>query len=116
MDRPGFLRLPRSGIERPRPCVARPQITGKDARRDRQELAQFLGACRTFLALTAHQAGWSTLSPPVRRDAVILSAIAEKLKRRSKDDLSGRGAGYPAPPFQIPGCGFPVPGSVGGRT
>ena len=42
---------------------------------------------------------------------MILSAIAEKLKRRSKDDLSGRGAGYPAPPPQIPACGFPAPGS-----
>ena len=29
-------------------------------------------------------------------DPVILSAIAEKLKRQSKDDLSGRGAGYRA--------------------
>ena len=28
--------------------------------------------------------------------SMILSAIAEKLKRRSKDDLSGRGAGYRA--------------------
>jgi len=37
---------------------------------------------------------------------VILSAIADKLKRRSKDDLLGRGAGYPAPPPQIPGCGM----------
>ena len=42
---------------------------------------------------------------------MILSAIAERLKRRSKDDLSGRGAGYPAPPPQIPACGFPAPGS-----
>ncbi len=25
--------------------------------------------------------------------------------------LSGRGAGYPAPPPQIPACGFPAPGS-----
>src|SRR3954452_3612793 len=42
---------------------------------------------------------------------MILSAIAERLKRRSKDDLSGRGAGYPAPPPQIPACGLPAPGS-----
>ena len=33
---------------------------------------------------------------------MILSAIVERLKGRSKDDLSGRGAGYPAPPAQIP--------------
>jgi hypothetical protein len=26
-------------------------------------------------------------------------------------DLSGRGAGYPTPPPQIPACGFPAPGS-----
>ena len=26
-------------------------------------------------------------------------------------DLSGRGAGYPAPPPQIPACGLPAPGS-----
>ena len=50
-------------------------------------------ACRKLLALTARQAWWSTLSPPVRGDTMILSAIAERLKRRSKDDLSGRGAG-----------------------
>src|SRR3954463_1348900 len=42
---------------------------------------------------------------------MILSVIAEKLKRRSKDDGSGRGAGCPAPPPQIPACGFPAPGS-----
>ena len=28
--------------------------------------------------------------PPVRGDLMILSAIAEKLKRRSKDDFKGR--------------------------
>src|SRR3954451_21737823 len=48
------------------------------------------GACRKFLALTARQAWWSTLSPPVREDLVILNAIVEKLKRRSKDDFKGR--------------------------
>ena len=53
----------------------------------------------------------ANLVAPVRRDPVILSAIAEKLKRRSKGDLSGRGAGCPAPPPQIPACGFPAPGS-----
>ena len=49
-----------------------------------------LRACRKFLALTARWAWRSTLSPPVRSDPMILSAIAEKLKRRSKDDLKGR--------------------------
>jgi hypothetical protein len=29
-------------------------------------------------------------APPVRRDPLILGAIAEKLKRRSKDDFKGR--------------------------
>src|SRR3954453_2496572 len=33
---------------------------------------------------------WSTLSPPVRRSPMIQSAIAAKLKRRSKDDFKGR--------------------------
>src|SRR3954451_14002574 len=50
----------------------------------------FQRACRKFLALTARRAWWSTLPPPVRGDAMILSAIAEKLKRRSKDDFKGR--------------------------
>jgi hypothetical protein len=50
--------------------------------------------------------GMAANFPPVRGDLIILSAIAERLKRRSKDDLSGRGAGYPAPPPQIPACGF----------
>src|SRR5215218_1768752 len=50
----------------------------------------FQGACRKFLASTAHRAWWATLSPPVRGDAMILSAFAEKLKRRSKDDSKGR--------------------------
>src|SRR4051812_22056165 len=47
------------------------------------------GACRKFLALTARQAWRSTL-PSGSGDAMILSAIAEKLKRRSKDDFKGR--------------------------
>src|SRR6476620_9071000 len=51
---------------------------------------QMARAYHKFLALTAGRAWWSILSPPVRRDAMILSAIAEKLKRRSKDDFKGR--------------------------
>src|SRR5215208_5980862 len=49
-----------------------------------------IAACRKFLALTARQAWWSTLPPPVRRDAMILNALVERLKRRSKDDFKGR--------------------------
>src|SRR5215210_5715274 len=33
---------------------------------------------------------WADFAPPVRRGPMILSAIAEKLKRRSKDDFKGR--------------------------
>src|SRR4051812_35178674 len=49
----------------------------------------FQRACRKFLSLMARRAWWSTLSPPVRGDAMILSAIVEKLKRQSKDDFKG---------------------------
>ena len=42
-----------------------------------------------FLALTARQAWRSTL-PSGSGDSMILSAIVEKLKRRSKDDFKGR--------------------------
>jgi hypothetical protein len=41
------------------------------------------------------------------------------MTRRAGSGLSGRGAGYPAPPPQIPACGFPAPGScrkLGGST
>jgi hypothetical protein len=42
---------------------------------------------------------------------MILNVLVERLKRRSKDDLSGTGTDYPAPPPQIPACGFSAPGS-----
>jgi hypothetical protein len=56
----------------------------------RQIILKILRACRKFLALTVRQAWRSTLSPLVLRRPMILSAIAERLKRRSKDDFRGR--------------------------
>src|SRR6478672_16530 len=47
-------------------------------------------ACRKFLALTAGRARRSTLPSVVGGQPMILSAIAERLKRRSKDDFRGR--------------------------
>ena len=47
-------------------------------------------ACRKFLALTVGQAWRSTLPSVVGGRPMILSAIAERLKRRSKDDFKGR--------------------------
>ena len=39
------------------------------------------------------------------------------LCRRTIGEIgSGRGAGYPAPPPQIPACGFPAPGSCRGSN
>ena len=47
-------------------------------------------ACRKLLALTAGRAWRSTLPSVVGGRPMILSAIAERLKRRSKDDFKGR--------------------------
>ena len=47
-------------------------------------------ACRKLLALTAGRAWRSTLPSVVGGRPMILSAIAERLKRRSKDDFRGR--------------------------
>src|SRR6187551_2006794 len=49
-----------------------------------------LGACRKLRALTAGRAWRSTLPSVVGGRPMILSAIAERLKRRSKDDFKGR--------------------------
>src|SRR3954468_10138285 len=49
----------------------------------------FKRACRKFLALTARQ-GWRSTLPSGSGGPMILSAIAERLKRRSKDDFKGR--------------------------
>ena len=48
-----------------------------------------IGACRKFLALTADRAWRSTLPSVVGGRPMILSAIAERLKRRSEDDVRG---------------------------
>src|ERR1044071_4737527 len=47
-------------------------------------------ACRKLLALTARRASRSTLPSVVGGRPMILSAIAERLKRRSRDDFKGR--------------------------
>jgi hypothetical protein len=47
---------------------------------------------------------------------MILNALVARLKRRSKDDLSGRGADYPTSPPQTPACDFPVRGVRALRT
>src|SRR3954470_16558068 len=47
-------------------------------------------ACRKFLAFTAGRAWRWTLPSVVGGRPMILSAIAEKLKRRSKDDFKAR--------------------------
>ena len=47
-------------------------------------------ACRKLLVLTAGRAWRSTLPSVVGGRPMILSAIAERLKRRSKDDFKGR--------------------------
>src|SRR4051794_29657422 len=49
-----------------------------------------IGACRKLLALTVGRAWQSTLPFVVGGRPMILSAIAERLKRRSKDDFRGR--------------------------
>ncbi len=53
-------------------------------------LRDLFGACRKLLALTAGRAWRSTLPSVVGGRPMILSAIAERLKRRSKDDFKGR--------------------------
>ena len=47
------------------------------------------GACRKFLALTAHWAWRPTWSLRFGATPVILSAIAEGLKRRSRNNFFG---------------------------
>jgi hypothetical protein len=49
-----------------------------------------VGACRKFLALTALRAWRSTSPSVVGGRSMILSTIAEKLRRRSRDDFKGR--------------------------
>src|SRR3954468_11483103 len=49
-----------------------------------------LRACRRFPAFTAGRGWRSTLPCVVGGQPMILSAIAEKLQRRSKDDFKGR--------------------------
>jgi hypothetical protein len=56
----------------------------------RPEQGRFQRACRKFLALAAGRAWRSTLPSVVGGRPMILSAIAERLKRRSKDDFKGR--------------------------
>ena len=53
-------------------------------------IAQPQRACRKLLMLTAGRAWRSTFLSVVGGRPMILSAIAEKLKRRSKDDFKGR--------------------------
>ena len=54
-------------------------------------LVRALGLSQSLRLPCVEDAGCMCASEPGR--SRILSAIAEKLKRRSKDDLSGRGAG-----------------------
>src|SRR6266851_664788 len=55
------------------------------------------------------------LAPPIRflfiGSHLCSTLPLDPASRRQPLRLSGRGAGYPTPPPQIPACGFPAPGS-----
>src|SRR3954462_11868935 len=53
-------------------------------------LSLFLGGCRKVFGVYPALSLRAAYAPPNRRWPMILSAITEKLKRRSKDDFKGR--------------------------
>jgi len=68
------------------------------------------------VAMAAERLGFATIWAP--EHVVLLEEYASKYPYSSGQfpgpsnlPMSGRGAGYPTPPPQIPACGFPAPGS-----
>src|SRR3954471_22533777 len=54
------------------------------------KLRQFIGACRKVFGVYPALSMRAAYAPPNRRWPMLLNALVEKLKRRSKDDFKGR--------------------------